>query len=1129
MDGSQGNHTTVLSCNALVTCLGDYAAEKGAGPAHIFDLQVVNMTVQTSASMEEMSTAGTDDAEFANAFRFVRANTGQVTSVLYAPSDAAMVIQVKKAITEAFSTNFAYSNGTTSVPEVGVTASRNAEYSAVSYDGHYKINACYDDTNVMTFAPGASMPDGAASYMANTDALVDSNGLLKNSFDRTHVLPGTSAYNADATGPAMNVHASADCVYIQDVPRVAITDPATLSDPEPLLASAAPTTPVTARRSAAADAADLQPHLDALSVNPSSAKASRALHALVSRNPHLASKLLSIARRAHDTHLSRRSAHELAHERNPMPIFAALAASGDEDAQMHLVEAAATPARGEAGRVVRAGARIGLNFAEAPSERVMRAFVNVSLDHGAEAVMTLGSLLSHLSDAEDAARIMGVHLDRVRRAGVADGETMLVLLGVGNMRRNSAALVQDMMSIARDATRSVRVRVGAVEALRGCAGMQGCRDAMSKLYSGSEMEIRLAILRVAGTAAKSNRKLRKSAMDALDAVVLSTFDVLLDSAVATYVDDRFDLMHHDARGRRRAMKHGRLERRAPGPAPVVSTQWDSAASPAFELVEPLAARQGDIVQFPLHAAGLVGEFLGWDQFSIQAGLGGYAGIGADGCHLPAIKVLGHLQAAVSIFGHLVSVLDGRAEVLHAVTPKQEAAASLHVTLLGVSIFAKDYDFTCETWSWPLASMTVKIINFNYDIPIYIGTISVSVSVGGTFDATLSLQVCAAPSAKLSFQPSIEADAIGSGGLSLWLVRGALNLKGTSFPRPRIARNNFFIYQHLGSIKYFLGPELRALDPADGCKACLSLSQGWTPATIVLSASVDGRWTPFSSWKTIKSWDLYSWNIGAGRPSTPIDGLNYCFAELPHATTPAFTISPVTVTTPALPKTTAVEASTSVVIAIPTKAPVDSTTKHGYGPPPIPSTTAAVASSSAGTTYSSSGTKKYGPPPPALSTTTSAPASSAAPTKVGYNPPSASSTVTSAAAPVYTSVSSASAAPMASSSAAPADSVSMPYVTAFPLSTATSATSTIAPVVSSTPCLRETDPDFVNDVSEKDQRWGNQKTAPADVAQDSTDFRMADLRRDIVGRNETAAKEDAKRLTEDRRREYQTPGRDQTTR
>ncbi|KAI9351293.1 hypothetical protein BDR26DRAFT_850818 [Obelidium mucronatum] len=69
---------------------------------------------------------------------------------------------------------------------------------------------------------------------------------------------------------------------------------------------------------------------------------------------------------------------------------------------------------------------------------------------------------------------------------------------------------------------------------------------------------------------------------------------------------------------------------------------------------------------------------------------------------------------------------------------------------------------------------------------------------------------------------------------------------------------------------------------------------------------------------------------------------------------------------------------------------------------------------------------------------------------------------------------------------------------------------------------DTDPDFVNDVSEKDQRWGNQKTLDK-VAPIDMNTNMKDLRDQVVNaHNERTQAGDA------RRKEYQTPGVDQST-
>merc|ERR1711976_492080 len=44
---------------------------------------------------------------------------------------------------------------------------------------------------------------------------------------------------------------------------------------------------------------------------------------------------------------------------------------------------------------------------------------------------------------------------------------------------------------------------------------------------------------------------------------------------------------------------------------------------------------------------------------------------------------------------------------------------------------------------------------------------------------------------------------------------------------------------------------------------------------------------------------------------------------------------------------------------------------------------------------------------------------------------------------------------------------------------------------------ETDPDYVNDVSEKDQRWGSKELTP-----DRNSFSIKDLRQDVIETHET---------------------------
>ncbi|KAJ3382376.1 hypothetical protein HDU84_004338 [Entophlyctis sp. JEL0112] len=72
---------------------------------------------------------------------------------------------------------------------------------------------------------------------------------------------------------------------------------------------------------------------------------------------------------------------------------------------------------------------------------------------------------------------------------------------------------------------------------------------------------------------------------------------------------------------------------------------------------------------------------------------------------------------------------------------------------------------------------------------------------------------------------------------------------------------------------------------------------------------------------------------------------------------------------------------------------------------------------------------------------------------------------------------------------------------------------------------DTDPDFVNDISERDQRWGNQKTFEAAQTKVDAVVDMKDLRNQVVSSHNAQAMQS---IGNSRRKEYQTPGVDQLT-
>ncbi|KAJ3214798.1 hypothetical protein HDU67_001184 [Dinochytrium kinnereticum] len=78
---------------------------------------------------------------------------------------------------------------------------------------------------------------------------------------------------------------------------------------------------------------------------------------------------------------------------------------------------------------------------------------------------------------------------------------------------------------------------------------------------------------------------------------------------------------------------------------------------------------------------------------------------------------------------------------------------------------------------------------------------------------------------------------------------------------------------------------------------------------------------------------------------------------------------------------------------------------------------------------------------------------------------------------------------------------------------------------------DTDPSFVNNISEKDQRWGNQKTLDLDENDEKTCEELAGLGgsqlRDAILKMQDSGKKASSHI-EQSKREYQTPGIDQTT-
>ncbi|KAJ3201336.1 hypothetical protein HDU67_001415, partial [Dinochytrium kinnereticum] len=806
------------------------------------------------------------------------------------------------------------------------------------------------------YAPGSTIKDNA-QYTAHTNCIVDQNGIIQNSYDRTHVLPGDEKgyTDDDENGPDMRVHASSDCLLVGQKPKIASPAEEKMKDElEPLLGKVTEATVANLRRrSPAAAVEEVNSLARLLARDPSNVDASRRLMLLSRSSLDAAAMVLELTRRqTSSSALYRRDAR--APEVPPSALLAALASSRLEAAHMHLVEMVEDHSHDLQGL-----ARAALTFATEPSEAIVNRVANMTAPASAN-VVVLGSLVSS-SHPDDAARTMAPHLKIAVESDDEEVEderaSLRVMLGVGNMGSNALFATDALIRVASDVRRSLRVRLEAIKSLRDVMSIEMVRNEVATLLSHLsplEVDLKVAIIEVATKAARKTRSLRTEIADSLDMAILNAgSDLAFYSPDVIAAIEEFIAVRTGGAAATASTPSSHLTRRANEAWKLhTDTKWNSTKSSTYDLVQPLGEREKDMTDFPQNGAGLAGVYLGWEKLNLQVAGGAFGGIGKQGCLVPDFKAYTRARASLTAFGRNVELLDARIHVVHRVSPPL-ASAGVSVVLMNKSILNEDLTFTCKTWVFPVAYMHFTVLDFNYDIPIYIASISVGINVSGDFRAQVDLTVCAEPSARVAFKPTVSATLTGSGGVALVVVRGAINVRG--------------------SISYTLGPEIRALVPSDGCKVCLSLNQGWEPARVVVSASVDWRFF-FGKWRKIKDWDLWAYSF-AGREFSPINGLNVCFNPVElfkpkpkqtlersgPETKPKSTTSTLATTTSKVSTSTLAPTSTiTTTTAIPLTTTASTTTS---------TTTTTIMSSTTTTTTTTITEKPYTIPPPSTSTTT----------------------------------------------------------------------------------------------------------------------------------------------------------------
>ncbi|KAJ3104172.1 hypothetical protein HDU96_009004 [Phlyctochytrium bullatum] len=959
--GAHGDHTSNVTCDALVTCLGP---SPKVVDAFVYDLQISNLEILTQAHTDDAADVAAssinitriDDAKVAKPFRYVRDANGKVLNVEVSPDEQEDYKAIKKGITESFSTYLKYKDGKATVLETGVSSERTAEYRAVTYRDHVAIEARYDSDSIRRYAPGSTAAKDNAQYKAHTNCVVDKNGIVLSSYDRTHVMPGDEAgfTDDDENGPDMRIHASADCVLVgKRQPAVEVPKTSGLND-EPLLSKAPESeTPAKQRRSAS-EAIEEAGHLvRRLAKNPEHAELSHRLSRLARDSPDAAAHILDLARRhlspvaSSSTGLARRASGSAANDRAPAPaLLSALAASTLEDAHLHLVELSADPAHPHRGL-----ARAALTFAVEPTAEVVARVANLTTaastsPESRSHLLALGALLASRPEPE-AVQTMQPHVDAAFPVTPATlDHARHVILGVGNMGARSAFALDTLAAAARNPALPADLRAEAVRALRDAAHLPSVRQALADILDAETLpddaeetnhHVRIAVVEVAAGALTKNRSVRRSRVaDVLDHSILRAYASAssgpgytsdLEDAFAAWYRARTGLKE----GQQASSSQHLVRRQGSAWKLYTSNRWNATDSSTFDLVLPYGERQQDVLDFPVYGSGLAGVMLGWDKLNLQVAGGGFGGLGKQGCLVPEFKAFTRARATGQVFGRGAELLDARIQVVHRISPPL-AQAEFSLVLMGKSVLAQDYQFTCKTWVFPITNLDFTVVDFSYDIPIYIAAISVRVNLMGNFRAQVEATVCAEPSAKVSFKPTVTTTLRGSGGVTIIAVRGAIAVGGT--------------------LSYTIGPEVRALVPSDGCKVCISLNHAWDPAQVKVSALVEG-W--LFKWRKVAEWDLFKFSFG-GREWAPVHpAVNYCVdpstwfpKPKPSTALPSATVGKLTTST-----TTTVKPTTTTTITTSSKSTTTTTTTTSSSS--LTTTTAKPTTTSTTTTSKSTST------------------------------------------------------------------------------------------------------------------------------------------------------------------------------
>ncbi|KAJ3019908.1 hypothetical protein HKX48_001632, partial [Thoreauomyces humboldtii] len=472
--GSSNVSVTGMTGTVYLSCLTTTLSNKTS--AHLYDLQLRNVTLQPNGTAQA-------DADFAKPFQVLRSLSGSILSVQVDTTEKPEVASIKKAIAENFQTSFQYpEDGIGAIDENGVMASRTTRYMAVGSKDNARvaIAAKYTNADVKKFAGQGK----TVAFIARTNAIVDGQGVIHESLDRTHAtLTGQNVTLAQDDNAAINVHGASDVVFLHAISRkaaVASNLHARSSNDDghvwhvtaldgSLLTVPAVAAPALQRRDSSAPRFTSEGLVSTGAATPNEYNYADIVGDLLGGQKS-ASLAVRASRYADDATVN--AIIELSHRAAPFarrdgsdvsPILNALAATGHSDAHHALVDHAVSD-----NSIFASHARNALIFAREPSMEIVRRVAEADGVH-ADMSLVLGSLLE-----KHTAAIARRHIEPiVKRASQGNEEAKFsALLAVGNMGSNAEVVKTEVLGWARDASASADLRVAVRAALSGAISMR---------------------------------------------------------------------------------------------------------------------------------------------------------------------------------------------------------------------------------------------------------------------------------------------------------------------------------------------------------------------------------------------------------------------------------------------------------------------------------------------------------------------------------------------------------------------------------------------------------------------------------------------------------------------------------